>query len=168
MPGRMQSIGGNGCPTVVVDYAHTPDALKKVLQALREVTGGKLICVFGCGGDRDRGKRPMMGTIAAKFADACIVTSDNPRNENPLDIIAAIVAGMEAGNYRVIEDRGIAIAQAIHDAERADTVLLAGKGHESYQDIKRVKYPFSDIEQAKLALASWSPRQHPNNRGAKA
>jgi UDP-N-acetylmuramoyl-L-alanyl-D-glutamate--2,6-diaminopimelate ligase len=140
---------------VVVDYAHTPDALEKVLAALREVTAGRLVCVFGCGGDRDRGKRPMMGTVATKLADACIVTSDNPRNEDPDDIIAAIVAGMQGWNYRIIEDRAEAIAQAIRDAEAPDTVLLAGKGHEPYQEIRGVKYPFSDIETAQRALASW-------------
>jgi len=155
--GRMQTLGGAGRPTVVVDYAHTPDALEKVLQALREVTvsgGGKLTCVFGCGGDRDRGKRPMMGTVAARLADVCIVTSDNPRSENPPDIIAAITAGMNAG-YQIIEDRAAAIAHAIGTAAAADTVLLAGKGHEEYQEIKGVKYPFSDMEMAQRALGSW-------------
>jgi len=158
VPGRMQAFGGGGRPAVVVDYAHTPDALEKVLQALREVTGGKLVCVFGCGGDRDRGKRQMMGAIAAKLADVCIVTSDNPRGEDPCDIIAAVVSGMNGWNYRIIEDRAEAIAQAIHDAAAADTVLLAGKGHETYQEIKGVKYPFSDIEIARRALASWSAK----------
>jgi len=158
VPGRMQTFGGNGHPSVVVDYAHTPDALEKVLQALREVTGGKLVCVFGCGGDRDRGKRPMMGTIAAKLADGCIVTSDNPRSEEPADIIAAVVSGMNKWNYRIIEDRAEAIMRAIHDADAADTVLLAGKGHESYQEINGVKHPFSDIDAAQRALASWRAR----------
>lgn len=155
VPGRMQSFGGSGRPAVVVDYAHTPDALEKVLGALREVTGGKLVCVFGCGGERDRGKRPMMGKIAAKLADACIVTSDNPRGEDSGDIIAAIVSGMNTWNYRIIEDRAEAIAQAIREAAPADTILLAGKGHEPYQEIKGIKYPFSDIETAQRALASW-------------
>jgi UDP-N-acetylmuramoyl-L-alanyl-D-glutamate--2,6-diaminopimelate ligase len=155
VPGRMQTFGGDGRPSVVVDYAHTPDALEKVLQALREVTSGKLVCVFGCGGDRDRGKRPMMGTIAAKLADVCIVTSDNPRGENPHDIIAAIISGMTEWNYRIIEDRAEAIVRAIRDAGAADTVLLAGKGHESYQEIMGVKYPFSDIAAAQRALTSW-------------
>jgi len=155
VPGRMQAFGGNGHPAVVVDYAHTPDALEKVLQALREVTGGKLVCVFGCGGDRDRGKRPMMGTVAAKLADICIVTSDNPRNEEPHEIIVAIAAGMGGREYRMIEDRAAAIALAIHEAGVADTVLLAGKGHEDYQEIRGVKYPFSDVEVAQRALAAW-------------
>ena len=157
VPGRMQTLGGDGRPAVVVDYAHTPDALEKVLHTLREVTtpgGGKLICVFGCGGDRDRGKRPMMGTVAAKLADVSIVTSDNPRGENPQEIIAAIVSAM-AGNYQVIEDRAQAIALAIKTAQAVDTVLIAGKGHEEYQEIKGVKYPFSDIDVAKASLQAW-------------
>jgi UDP-N-acetylmuramoyl-L-alanyl-D-glutamate--2,6-diaminopimelate ligase len=168
VPGRMQIFGGNGRPAVVVDYAHTPDALGKVLQALREVTGGKLVCVFGCGGDRDRGKRPMMGTIAAKSADVCIVTSDNPRGEDPRDIIAAVVSGMNEWNYRIIEDRAEAIVRAIHDAAAVDTVLLAGKGHEPYQEIMGVKYPFSDVEVAQRALASWVPRQAQDIRSTQA
>ena len=157
VPGRMQTLGGDGRPAVVVDYAHTPDALEKVLHTLREVTtpgGGKLICVFGCGGDRDRGKRPMMGTVAAKLADVSIVTSDNPRGENPQEIIAAIVSAM-AGSYQVIEDRAQAIALAIKAAQAMDTVLIAGKGHEEYQEIKGVKYPFSDIDVAKASLQAW-------------
>ena len=159
VPGRMQTFGGKGRPSVVVDYAHTPDALEKVLLALREVTEGKLVCVFGCGGDRDRGKRPMMGSVASKFADDCVVTTDNPRGENPRDIIASVASGMNGWNYRIIEDRAEAITQAIHDADAADTVLLAGKGHETYQEIMGVKYPFSDAETAQHALSSWSFRQ---------
>lgn len=155
--GRMQALGKPGQPAVIVDYAHTPDALEKVLQTLREITdaaGGKLICVFGCGGDRDRGKRSMMGTVASKIADMSIVTSDNPRSENPAEIIAAIVSGMN-GNLHVIEDRAQAIALAINTALDADMVLIAGKGHEEYQEIKGVKYPFSDIEVAQRCLQSW-------------
>ena len=170
-PGRMQTLGGNSRPSVVVDYAHTPDALEKVLQALREVVaagGGRLVCVFGCGGDRDRGKRPMMGTIAAKLADVCIVTSDNPRGEAPHEIIAAIVGGMHGQAHQIIEDRAEAIARAIHDAAAADTVLLAGKGHEAYQEIKGVKYPFSDVELAQRALESWVPPQARDIRGIQA
>ena len=163
--GRMQTLGGQGQPSVVVDYAHTPDALEKVLDALREVTlsaGGRLICVFGCGGDRDRGKRPMMGKVAAQRADVCIVTSDNPRSEDPHDIIDAIVSGIEsgladkAGSYQVVEDRAQAIALAIGSAQAADTVLLAGKGHEDYQEINGVKQVFSDVAEARYALKRWS------------
>ncbi len=157
VPGRMQSFGGGGLPTVVVDYAHTPDALEKVLQALREIAvveSGKLICVFGCGGDRDRGKRPMMGTVASKLADICIVTSDNPRNESPGEIIAAIASGIN-GPYLKIENRAEAISHALRCADAADTVLVAGKGHEPYQEISGNKYPFSDTEEVQHALASW-------------
>jgi UDP-N-acetylmuramoyl-L-alanyl-D-glutamate--2,6-diaminopimelate ligase len=155
-PGRMQTLGGSGRPVVVVDYAHTPDALQKVLQSLREAKGGgRLVCVFGCGGDRDRGKRPMMGQVAANLADVCIVTSDNPRSEEPAHIIASIVAGMTGSAFRVIEDRAAAINVAIGEARAADTVLLAGKGHETYQEIRGAKHPFSDIETAQQALAAW-------------
>jgi UDP-N-acetylmuramoyl-L-alanyl-D-glutamate--2,6-diaminopimelate ligase len=171
VPGRMQTFGGSGRPAVVVDYAHTPDALEKVLQALREVAGacgGKLICVFGCGGDRDRGKRPMMGTVAAKLADRCIVTSDNPRSETPRDIIAAIAGGMHGRAYQIIEDRAEAIALAIREAQATDTVLLAGKGHEPYQEIKGIKYPFSDAEAAQRALEMWMPREVQDMRSTQA
>ncbi|HEY5994446.1 MAG TPA: UDP-N-acetylmuramoyl-L-alanyl-D-glutamate--2,6-diaminopimelate ligase [Gallionellaceae bacterium] len=155
-PGRMQALGGGNRPAVVIDYAHTPDALQKVLQSLREAKGaGRLVCVFGCGGDRDRGKRPMMGQVAAKLADVCIVTNDNPRSEDPAEIIAAIVSGMTGSPLRIIEDRAAAIGVAIREAQAADTVLLAGKGHEDYQEICGVKHPFSDLEVAQRALAAW-------------
>lgn len=153
-PGRMQTLGGEGAPLVVVDYAHTPDALEKVLQTLREVAtarGGRLLCVFGCGGDRDAGKRPLMGAVAEKNADVTMVTSDNPRSEDPAAIIEAIVAGMKVPPY-VAPDRADAIRTAIANAYPADVVLLAGKGHEDYQEIKGHKLPFSDLEQAAKAL----------------
>ncbi|ADE12949.1 UDP-N-acetylmuramoyl-L-alanyl-D-glutamate--2,6-diaminopimelate ligase [Sideroxydans lithotrophicus] len=159
--GRMQTLGGKGLPTVVVDYAHTPDALDKVLTTVREVTesaGGKVICVFGCGGDRDRGKRPMMGTVASKLADVRIITSDNPRSEEAAEIVSEIAAGMQ-GEYQVIEDRAKAITLAIANARHIDTVLLAGKGHENYQEIKGVRYPFSDSEIAHRALSMWSTEE---------
>ncbi len=169
VPGRMQTLSINGRPTVIVDYAHTPDALEKVLLSVREVIGdkntdarrGKLICVFGCGGDRDRGKRPMMGYIATKFADISIITSDNPRSETPHEIIAAIVAGIQSGKteitstYQVIEDRASAITEAILRAKATDIVLIAGKGHEAFQEINGVRYPFSDTEIAQRALLAW-------------
>ena len=160
-PGRMQTLGGRDMPTVVVDYAHTPDALENVLLTLREArgeSGGRVICVFGCGGDRDRGKRPMMGRVAARFADVSIVTSDNPRSEEPATIIAEIRAGME-GECLVIEDRARAIAQAIARARAEDTVLIAGKGHEDYQEIAGVRHPFSDTELAQRALSMWKPEE---------
>ena len=159
--GRMQTLGGKDVPAVVVDYAHTPDALEKVLLTLREVTaasGGKVICVFGCGGDRDRGKRPMMGTVAEKFADVSIITSDNPRSEEPNAIIDAIRAGMQ-GEHQVIEDRAKAINSAISKARAIDTILLAGKGHEEYQEVNGVRHPFSDSEIAHRALSVWKPEE---------
>jgi UDP-N-acetylmuramoyl-L-alanyl-D-glutamate--2,6-diaminopimelate ligase len=153
--GRMQRLGDPQQPTVVVDYAHTPDALEKVLLALREVSiasGGRVVCVFGCGGDRDRGKRAMMGTVAEKYSDICIVTSDNPRSENPDAIIAEIVGGMNGKNHQIIVERAAAIQGAIRLARRGDTVLIAGKGHEDYQEINGVKHPFNDVLVAQQAL----------------
>ncbi|NOT20089.1 MAG: UDP-N-acetylmuramoyl-L-alanyl-D-glutamate--2,6-diaminopimelate ligase [Sideroxydans sp.] len=158
--GRMQSVGDKNRPAVVVDYAHTPDALEKVLSSLRELTpvSGELLCVFGCGGDRDRGKRPMMGRIAAKLADVCIVTSDNPRNENPCVIMDEIM-GEQASQFVPIEDRAQAIAQAIQRARINDTVLIAGKGHEEYQEIAGVRHAFSDVTIAQHALSAWKPQE---------
>lgn len=153
--GRLQQLGGHGKPLVVVDYAHTPDALDKVLQALREIVpGGELGCVFGCGGDRDRGKRPLMGGVASRRADRVIVTSDNPRGENPRAIIDEIIAPMGA-NYHVEEDRASAIEEAIRGAGPNDVVLIAGKGHETYQEIRGVKLPFNDVEVAQRALKEY-------------
>ena len=164
--GRMQRLGAEQQPTVIVDYAHTPDALEKVLLALRETCSmsaepagapfnGELICVFGCGGDRDRGKRTMMGRVAERFSDHCIVTSDNPRSEDPQHIIDEVVSGMTANNHEIIVDRAAAIERAIAMARQSDTVLVAGKGHEDYQEISGVKYPFSDVTVAQRALQSW-------------
>ncbi|MES2364296.1 MAG: UDP-N-acetylmuramoyl-L-alanyl-D-glutamate--2,6-diaminopimelate ligase [Pseudomonadota bacterium] len=154
--GRMQALGGNGKPVVVVDYAHTPDALEKVLGTLREINPhGKLICVFGCGGKRDAGKRPLMGAIATKLADHVIVTSDNPRKEDPLVIIANITAGM-SGDYCIEADRAAAISAAVRTAGVNDVVLVAGKGHEDYQEIQGVRHPFSDIDVATKALEAWA------------
>jgi UDP-N-acetylmuramoyl-tripeptide--D-alanyl-D-alanine ligase len=141
---------------VVVDYAHTPDALEKVLATLREQTAGKLICVFGCGGDRDAGKRPLMGAVAARLADSVIVTSDNPRSEDPLSIIKQVASGIDGADaakaYRVEQDRAIAIKQAVQSARSGDIVLVAGKGHEDYQEIAGVRTPFSDAAEAQAAL----------------
>ena len=155
VPGRMQLLGTAGHVMVVIDYAHTPDALEKTLEALQQVAlerGGQLWCVFGCGGDRDPGKRPQMGKIA-ELAAHVVVTSDNPRSEEPAQIIQDILAGMSTGP-QVIEDRANAILYAIKHAGNHDVVLLAGKGHETYQDIKGKKWPFSDEEHAALALAT--------------
>jgi len=155
--GRMQTLGGIGEPLAVVDYAHTPDALEKALNALQHTAhsrGGKLICVFGCGGDRDPGKRPMMGEVAVRLADKVVVTSDNPRNEDPQDIIEQIIRG--APGVECIADRGEAILQAVQQAGPDDVVLIAGKGHEDYQEVKGLKHHFSDVAQAKAALAARS------------
>ncbi len=152
--GRMQRLGGGGKPLVVVDYAHTPDALEKVLQTLREIAPAKLICVFGCGGGRDKGKRPLMGAAASRLADEAIVTSDNPRHEAPGAIIAGIVEGMGA-NYHIVEDRALAIEEALRRAAPDDVVLVAGKGHEDYQEIGGRRLPFSDVEVAARLLAGY-------------
>jgi UDP-N-acetylmuramoyl-L-alanyl-D-glutamate--2,6-diaminopimelate ligase len=153
--GRMQKLGGGRQPTVVVDYAHSPDSLEQVLRSLREVITGteaRLLCVFGCGGDRDRGKRPVMGRIATRLADCAVITSDNPRSEDPLKIIADIRKGA-LGDYRVEPDRRKAIGIALREARHGDVVLIAGKGHETYQEIAGVRRPFSDVAVARAALA---------------
>jgi len=157
-PGRMQRLGGHDAPLVVVDYAHSPDALEKVLRALRPAVadGRELVCVFGCGGDRDTGKRPEMGRVAATLADRVIVTTDNPRSEDPSAIASAVVHGVrEAGSRRwsVDLDRATAINAAIAGARTGDVVLVAGKGHEDYQEANGVRTPFSDAETAAAALA---------------
>lgn len=158
--GRMQQFGGDCKPLVVVDYAHTPDALEKVLATLREQVQGKLICVFGCGGDRDAGKRPLMGRVAAKLADCLIVTSDNPRSEDPADIIRQVVSGID-GAYLAEADRATAIKQAVQSARGGDIVLIAGKGHEDYQEIAGVKTPFSDAAVALEALNAYEAANAP-------
>jgi len=151
-PGRMQLIrGGESRPTVIVDYAHTPDALGKALEAVREHTAGQVWCVFGCGGDRDRGKRAQMGAVAAESADHTVVTDDNPRDEDPRAIVADILSGA-AGRPEVIHDRGDAISHAIRAAGANDAVLIAGKGHESVQLIGREARRFSDARAARAAL----------------
>jgi UDP-N-acetylmuramoyl-L-alanyl-D-glutamate--2,6-diaminopimelate ligase len=159
-PGRMQFLGGGFEPLVVIDYAHSPDALEKVLTTLRSavVEAGQLVCVFGCGGDRDAGKRPEMGRIAATHADRTIVTSDNPRSENPETIVASILRGIrEAGAspFAVELDRAAAIHAAVLTAHAGDVVLIAGKGHEDYQETHGVRVYFSDLETATAALAAW-------------
>jgi len=157
VPGRMEKIGEN--PLVVVDYAHTPDALEKVLKELKKLTLGKLIVVFGCGGDRDRTKRPLMGRIASSLASLVILTSDNPRGEDPLRIIEEIKQGLLEGvPYLIIPDRREAIREAIRRAQEEDTVLIAGKGHETYQIIGNIRIPFDDRIEAKKALEEmiWS------------
>lgn len=145
VPGRMECFGGDRQPLVVVDYAHTPDALAQVLTAARAHCRGRLICVFGCGGDRDKGKRPEMGALAAALADTVIVTDDNPRTEDPERIVADILAGIrDRGNVSVARDRPRAVAQALDSARAGDVVLVAGKGHEDYQIVGTEKRPYSD------------------------
>jgi UDP-N-acetylmuramoyl-L-alanyl-D-glutamate--2,6-diaminopimelate ligase len=151
VPGRMQRIGGGRRPLAVIDYAHSPDALENVLRTLRDLTDGRLWCVFGCGGDRDRGKRPLMGEAASRLADRVIVTSDNPRFENPRTIINEVRRGVR-GACLVEPDRRRAITAALREARRGDVVLIAGKGHEAYQEIRGVRHAFSDLGAARLAL----------------
>jgi UDP-N-acetylmuramoyl-L-alanyl-D-glutamate--2,6-diaminopimelate ligase len=157
-PGRMQTFGGGTVPLAVVDYAHTPDALHKALRAARAHCKGRLAVVFGCGGDRDPGKRPLMGQIAAELADEIVITDDNPRTE-PHEVIAAgISSGIPAGKtYRVQLDRALAIREAIAGAGVGDVVVVAGKGHENYQIVGEERRAFSDrgvVEAALTALAS--------------
>lgn len=163
VPGRMQQLGGSDGPLIVIDYAHTPDALRKAIDTLREVAharSGRLWCVFGCGGERDAGKRPEMGREADR-ADQVIITSDNPRSEAPEDIIAQIVAGIpeaDRAKLQVIQDRATAILSAVRNAGKHDVILVAGKGHEDYQEIKGRRLPFRDADHAALALATRATR----------
>ncbi|MES2582256.1 MAG: UDP-N-acetylmuramoyl-L-alanyl-D-glutamate--2,6-diaminopimelate ligase [Pseudomonadota bacterium] len=156
VPGRMECLGGVDAPLVAVDYAHTPDALSQALAALRPLAqqrGGRLWCVFGCGGDRDASKRPLMGAIASQKADQVVVTSDNPRGEKPESIIAHILLGLSQSKAVDVQpDRAQAIAEAITRAAPSDVVLLAGKGHEDTQEIAGTKHPFSDRTHAQQAL----------------
>ncbi|HEX4152955.1 MAG TPA: UDP-N-acetylmuramoyl-L-alanyl-D-glutamate--2,6-diaminopimelate ligase [Steroidobacteraceae bacterium] len=161
-PGRMELIESpaqagppaRGKPLVVIDYAHTPDALAKALTALREHCRGQLWCVFGCGGDRDPGKRPMMGAVADELADRIVVTDDNPRSENPAAIVRAITGGVTTHRARIIHDRGAAIAEALNAAKESDIVLIAGKGHEDYQIHGATRRSFSDRAEALKVLGA--------------
>lgn len=156
--GRMQVLRLAGGPTIVIDYAHTPDALEQALASLRPGLGGRghLHCVFGCGGDRDAGKRALMGEVAARLADRVVLTSDNPRSEDPASILADIQRGIDSSSELLIEpDRARAIALAVAAAAAGDIVLLAGKGHETTQEIGGCRYPFSDVAHARLALDAW-------------
>jgi len=151
VPGRVERFARHGSPLVVVDYAHTPDALEQVLTALRAHVRGQIWCVFGCGGNRDRGKRPEMGRIAEQLADRVIVTDDNPRDESGDAIVADIVAGMRARPI-VIRDRAEAIAHAVRTAAAADVILVAGKGHEDYQEVRGVRRAYSDRDTVRAVL----------------
>jgi UDP-N-acetylmuramoyl-L-alanyl-D-glutamate--2,6-diaminopimelate ligase len=153
VPGRMELFSRNQGPAVVVDFAHTPDALQQVLESLKAHVDGRLYCVFGCGGDRDRGKRPQMGKVAESLADVVVLTSDNPRSENPDDIIGDISKGLMFPEKAIIEpSRARAIRLAIESAGKGDMVLVAGKGHEAFQVVGDLKLPFSDQEQVRSAL----------------
>jgi len=154
--GRMQRLGGGRQPLVVVDYAHTPDALEKVLEALRPHARGQLLCLFGCGGDRDRGKRPLMAEVAERLADRVLVTDDNPRSEDPLQIFADIRPGFSAAAHaEFVAGRAQAVARLIASAGLDDVIVLAGKGHEDYQEINGSRLAFSDLEEAAAALSAW-------------
>ena len=146
VPGRIEMLPTGTPYRVILDYAHSPDSLKNILKTVREFTRGRLIAVFGCGGDRDRSKRPIMGEIGGKLADLCILTSDNPRTEDPMAILAAIEEGIRPTGkpYEVIENRRAAIRHALEIAHEGDIIVLAGKGHETYQDIQGVKHPFDE------------------------
>jgi len=152
VPGRLEPVPNDRALLVLVDYAHTPDALSSTLRAVRGVTRGQVWVVFGCGGDRDPGKRPDMGRAAEEGADRVVVTSDNPRSEDPLSIVEAILSGMESAPARVDPDRRAAITWALAHAEPGDAVLIAGKGHETYQEVVGVRHPFDDREVARNVL----------------
>jgi len=154
VPGRMHCLGGEPHqPVVVVDYAHTPDALRQALTALRSHLHGRLVCVFGCGGDRDRGKRPMMAQVAESLADRLVLTTDNPRSEEPAAIFRDMLGGLERpSEAQIVEDRGTAIRQAIRNSGEGDIVLVAGKGHEAWQESRGQKIPFSDEAAVRAVL----------------
>jgi UDP-N-acetylmuramoyl-L-alanyl-D-glutamate--2,6-diaminopimelate ligase len=152
VPGRMENVGNAGGSTVFVDYAHTPDALENACRTLKELDPRRLITVFGCGGDRDKGKRPLMGAAAARLSDACVVTSDNPRSEDPLEIIRQIELGMGGRGHLCIPDRAEAISHAIRNSLSGDIVLIAGKGHEATQQFAGGAVDFDDRKHASKAL----------------
>jgi len=156
VPGRMELFGTSGDPLVVVDFAHTPDAIEKALLALQPLAalrGGDIICVLGCGGDRDKAKRPLMATAAEMYAQHIVLTSDNPRSESPEAILRDMCAGLKAPqSARIVVDRAQAIAETIQNANLNDLVLIAGKGHETTQEINGVKHPFSDQLHAQQAI----------------
>ena len=156
VPGRFEVVDEGQPFTVIVDYAHTPDGLENILRTARSMTQGRVVVVFGAGGDRDRSKRPLMGEIAVRLADRVIITSDNPRSEDPQVICADILAGVKKirtdADYAIQVDRRSAIRQALAEARPSDIILIAGKGHETYQEIQGVRTHFDDREEARKAL----------------
>ena len=154
VPGRLQRIDSASGFSVFVDYAHTDDALKNVIMSLRQVFGGRMLVVFGCGGERDKGKRPKMGRVVSQLADFAIITNDNPRSEEPAEIIRDIKRGISGDSYSVIQDRKQAIREVLQIAQPGDVVLVAGKGHENYQILKNKTIPFDDCEAVKECLKS--------------
>ena len=146
VPGRSELVNNKKELTIMIDYAHSPESLENILNAVKSYTRGRVICVFGCGGDRDSGKRPIMGEISGRIADFTIITSDNPRTENPENIVKQIEEGIKKtkGKYTVVVDRMDAIKEAIKMADKKDIIVLAGKGHEPYQEINGIKYPFDE------------------------
>lgn len=155
VPGRLELVGGKNNIHGFVDYAHTPDALANVCRTLKGFSSGRLITVFGCGGDRDKTKRPLMGKAAAELSDLCIITSDNPRTESPESIIRDILPGLPEGRYKIIADRKEAIRVAVELAASGDCVLVAGKGHEDYQEFATGKVPFNDKVTLRMCLENW-------------
>ncbi len=159
VPGRLECFGTPDQPLVAIDYAHTPDALAHALLVLRPISrqrGGQLWCVFGCGGDRDAAKRPLMGAIAARHADRVVVTSDNPRSERPETIISQILLGLSGhADVTVEADRALAIARTVAQAAAHDVLLIAGKGHENYQEVAGQRLPFSDLDKVRSAMHNW-------------
>lgn len=153
--GRFERVKNDKNIDIIVDYAHTPDALMNIINAAKEQTNGRIITVFGCGGDRDKGKRSIMGEISTANSDLTIITSDNPRSEDPMKIIDEIVIGAKKakGDYIVISGRGSAINYAINNAKNGDTILVAGKGAEDYMEIDNIRYPYSDYEEINKTLA---------------
>lgn len=164
VPGRMEYCGNRDGVSVFVDYAHTPDALENSCRTLKELDPRRLITVFGCGGDRDRAKRPLMARAAAEYSDVCVITSDNPRREDPKAILGEVEAGMGNGRYKSVVDRAEAIRIAIHAAGKGDIVLIAGKGHETYQEFAGTTVDFDDRNQARIALAERPPMDEPPKR----
>jgi UDP-N-acetylmuramoyl-L-alanyl-D-glutamate--2,6-diaminopimelate ligase len=156
VPGRFEAVDAGQPFAIIVDYAHTPDALENVLRAARELSPRKLICVFGCGGDRDPDKRPKMGRVATELADFTVITSDNPRSEDPLAIIEAIAGGAVGEAYSTEPDRRSAIAMAVEMAEAGDIVLIAGKGHETYQIFADRTIDFDDRKVARELAAAYA------------